>query len=170
MKQYSQQIRAILVLPFNVTVIIPSILWYCFSYPENNWSPWPILPAIPLGAAGIVLLIWTISLLFKTGKGTLAPWNPTRKLVITGPYAYVRNPMISGVFMILLAEAIATQSSAIFIWFIMFVMINALYFVLSEEPGLRKRFGNEYNEYCKHVPRYIPRRHPWIPEQMPDNK
>lgn len=163
-----KQIRSIIVLPFTVTVVIPALLWFTVTSPEVNWKIWPLLIAIPLGITGLFFLIWTITLFIKIGKGTLAPWNPTQKLIITGPYAYVRNPMLSGVFMILLAEAIAAQSGAILTWFVLFVIINAIYFVLSEEPGLRKRFGREYDEYCRNVPRYLPRRHPWIPDDQPD--
>ncbi|WP_417170217.1 methyltransferase family protein [Victivallis sp.] len=158
-----QQIRAILVLPFTVTVVIPTFLWFTFTAPNEAWKSWLLLPALLLGGVGLWLLCWTITLLVRVGKGTLAPWNPTRKLVVCGPYAHVRNPMLSGVFMILLAEAIGAQSGAIALWFLLFVLINAVYFVYSEEPGLRKRFGAEYEEYCRHVPRYLPRLTPWKP-------
>ena len=163
MKWYMRQIRAILLLPFTVTVVIPVVLWYVFAPSRGDWRAWPLVVAMPLGAVGLGLLVWTIRLFIRVGQGTLAPWNPTKKLVITGPYAYVRNPMLTGVFMILLAEAIAVQSGAIALWFGLFVLINAAYFPLSEEPGLRKRFGAEYEEYCRHVPRFWPRRTPWVP-------
>ena len=85
-------------------------------------------------------------------------------MIVTGPYAYVRNPMITGVVLILISEALMLGSLAIGIWAIVFLIINMIYFPLSEEPGLRKRFGKEYDEYCKNVPRYIPRLTPWKPQ------
>ena len=76
-------------------------------------------------------------------------------------YAYVRNPMITGIFLILTGEACLLGSYAIGIWTVLFLVINLIYFPLSEEPGLRARFGKEYDTYCKNVPRYIPRLTPW---------
>jgi protein-S-isoprenylcysteine O-methyltransferase Ste14 len=102
------------------------------------------------------------NMLFATiGKGTLAPWTPTRKLVVRGVYRHVRNPMISGVFCILLGEALLFGSPNLFTWFMIFVLINITYIPLFEEPGLEKRFGQDYLIYKKNVPRWIPRRKPW---------
>lgn len=150
-------------LPFTVTVLIPVFLWFTFTAPKADWKSWPLLAALPPCVCGLGLLCWTITLFVRIGRGTLAPWNPPRKLVVSGPYAHVRNPMLSGVFLILLAEAIGTQSGAIALWFLLFVLINMVYFVCSEEPGLRRRFGAEYEEYCRNVPRYLPRLTPWKP-------
>ena len=108
-----------------------------------------------------MLAISTIRLFSKHGNGTIAPWDSTTRLITTGPYAYVRNPMITGVVLILIGEALLLASYAIGIWAIVFTIINMFYFSLSEEPGLRKRFGKSYDTYCKNVPRYIPRLTPW---------
>jgi protein-S-isoprenylcysteine O-methyltransferase Ste14 len=62
-------------------------------------------------------------------------------------------------------EALMLSSLAIGIWAVVFLIINMFYFPLSEEPGLRKRFGKDYDEYCKNVPRYIPRLTPWKANQ-----
>lgn len=162
-KWYLRQIWAILILPFTVTAVIPFFLYFLFPKHETPWKAWPLIIAFPLFALGLGLLVWTIRLFMRIGNGTLAPWDPTRKLVVSGPYAYVRNPMLSGVFLILLAEALAVQSCVIALWFGLFVAINVIYFPLSEEPGLRRRFGVEYEEYCRNVPRFLPRRTPWRP-------
>ena len=98
---------------------------------------------------GMLLAVSTVRLFPKLGNGTPAPWDPTTKLIVTGPYAYVRNPMITGVVLILTSEALMLGSLAIGIWAVVFLIINMFYFPLSEEPGLRKRFGKEYDEYCK---------------------
>ncbi len=68
--------------------------------------------------------------------------------------------MISGVALMLLGEALYAGSRATGIWFILFLGINHLYFVLSEEPGLEKRFGENYLQYKKSVPRWVPRMRP----------
>lgn len=106
-------------------------------------------------------MFMTISLFVIIGKGTLAPWDPTQKLVIRGPYRYERNPMISGVLAILLAEALLAGSTAMVIYVLIFTAVNMIYMPLSEEPGLSKRFGAEYITYKQHVPRWIPRLKPW---------
>jgi protein-S-isoprenylcysteine O-methyltransferase Ste14 len=97
----------------------------------------------------------------KKGRGTLAPWNPTQKLVTDGVYRYVRNPMISGVLFILIGETIFFGSWLLFIWALIFGIGNTFYLRLSEEPGLVRRFGEEYLVYRRNVPMWIPRLKPW---------
>lgn len=111
-----------------------------------------------LAVAGLALVTWTIALFVGVGRGTLAPWDPTSKLVVRGPYQRVRNPMITGVGAILAGEALFFRSWGIAIELAVFVAVNAVYFPLVEEPGLRRRFGPEYDEYCARVPRWVPRR------------
>ena len=155
------EIKAILALPVTVTIVIPSILLYLTGWQPSCFVLWRVLIGIVCLLCGLLLAVSTIRLFSKLGKGTLAPWDPTRNLIVSGPYAYVRNPMITGVFLILVGEALIFSSLAIGIWAAIFIIINMIYFPLSEEPGLRARFGKEYEEYCKHVPRYIPRLTPW---------
>jgi protein-S-isoprenylcysteine O-methyltransferase Ste14 len=118
--------------------------------------------------AGVVLLVlglglfgWCLRLFARVGRGTLAPWDPTQRLVAVGPYRYVRNPMISGVALILLGQALWWGSKVLGTWTGSFVIINHIYFVLSEEPGLESRFGENYRRYKANVPRWIPRIRPW---------
>lgn len=147
-------------LPISATLIVPGLLILffgtCFRYPYVQ---------IPAGslftACGLFLSAWTISLFRRTGRGTLAPWNPTRQLVVAGPYAYTRNPMITGVLSILLGEAILCGSLAILVWAVLFFLVNTLYFKFSEEPGLLGRFGEEYAVYRASVPMWLPRIKPW---------
>ena len=110
---------------------------------------------------GLVLVVATIRLFATVGKGTLAPWNPTQKLVVQGVYRHVRNPMISGVLSVLLGEAICFASLPLACWFLLFLVINAIYIPLAEEPGLVKRFGEDYEEYRRNVPRWIPLLKAW---------
>lgn len=78
-----------------------------------------------------------------------------------GVYRYVRNPMITGVMLVLLAESLFFGSLALFAWFAFFTVGNLIYIPLSEEPGLLRRFGDDYERYQEHVPRWIPRRRAW---------
>jgi len=155
-------------LPFVVTVVIP--IWLAR---RNNVTlslatsvPYLLVQALGLSVLGIGMILFVTSLKrFATeGEGTLAPWDPPRKLVVRGPYRYVRNPMISGVIFIVLGEALILLSMPHLQWALVFLVINAVYIPLLEEPQLKERFGDEYIDYCLHVPRLLPRARPWQPE------
>jgi protein-S-isoprenylcysteine O-methyltransferase Ste14 len=110
---------------------------------------------------GLALVVWTVTLFTTVGQGTLAPWDATRRLVVRGPYRHVRNPMITGVALILAGEAVAFRSWGLVILLAVFALANAIYMPLSEEPGLRRRFGEDYDRYRSQVPPWIPRVTPW---------
>jgi len=91
-------------------------------------------------------------------KGTPVPLNPPPKLVDTGPYAYIRNPMLSGLFILLFGLGFLFNSfSLVFIFTPLFILLNVLELKAIEEPELEKRLGQEYFEYKKMVPMFIPR-------------
>ena len=156
---------AILVLPFVMTILVPR--WIIRGYgPVTSWSSGPatvighVVGAICF-LIGFGLFLWCLYLFAARGKGTLAPWDPPKHLVITGPYRYVRNPMISGVLAMLLGEALIHGALSLGIWFLTFFLFNHVTMLLIEEPMLRARFGLEYREYCDAVPRWIPRLRPY---------
>jgi protein-S-isoprenylcysteine O-methyltransferase Ste14 len=151
-----------------VTVVVPgTILWLTGPDTFDLWQSAPatrfVLPIVGLLfiVLGLVLMVATIRLFVTVGQGTLAPWNPTQRLVIQGVYRHVRNPMISGVTFILLGEAVLAASLPVFCWFLVFAIGNAIFIPLAEEPGLVKRFGGDYEEYRRNVPRWIPKLRPW---------
>jgi protein-S-isoprenylcysteine O-methyltransferase Ste14 len=156
-------------LPITVAIIVPLVIFFLTNDWEFSWHlPSPYLLALVfLGAAlaivGVALMYTTIKLFASIGQGTLAPWNPTQRLVVQGPYRYVRNPMISGVLLVLLGESILFTSLALFLWFVFFLVGNHIYFIKWEEPGLAARFGEDFQRYCENVPRWIPRTTPWNP-------
>jgi protein-S-isoprenylcysteine O-methyltransferase Ste14 len=159
--------RAIALLPGVAAVIVPMIILVGTEQPGVGWdiegalAVVPVLIGISLIATGFALWIWTVRLFARIGRGTLAPWDPTRRLVVDGPYRHVRNPMITAVFAVLVGEAVTFGSLALGIWAVAFLAINSAYFLLSEEPSLERRFGDEYRAYREHVPRWLPRRTPW---------
>ena len=162
-------IKSIIALPFMVLVVIPYVIHQPLSEFEfleflKNEVIWTSILGVIFLLIGLYLFIQSIILFIKIGKGTLAPWNPTQKLVVKGRYQYVRNPMILGVLCILLSETLLLQSFNIFCWFVIFFITSNFYFQFSEEPGLIKRFGKEYEEYKRNVPRWVPRKSPWNPE------
>jgi protein-S-isoprenylcysteine O-methyltransferase Ste14 len=158
---------AIAVLPFSVTVLIPVWLARRNGIPlEVGSSPLRMaaqVAGLALLGVGLVLFVASLRRFDREGQGTLAPWDPPRRLVVRGPYAYVRNPMISGVVLVLFGEALVLLSRPHLEWALLFFLINAVYIPLLEEPLLRERFGEEYREYCRHVPRLVPRLRRWIP-------
>lgn len=127
----------------------------------------PSILLVILGAAiclaGLVVFILTVRMLILIGNGTIMPWDPTRKLVTANLYGYVRNPMIMSLITIVVGEAILFASYWLALIAALFFVINHVYFIVSEEPGLEKRFGQEYVEYKKNVSRWIPRLKPWEP-------
>jgi protein-S-isoprenylcysteine O-methyltransferase Ste14 len=163
-----QQFRAIM-MPVAVTVIVPLLLLSLTRSANPGWSLplffsfLPVIPGVLLIGVGVSLIVQTVSLFRYVGKGTLVPWNPPKHLVVEGVYRYVRNPMITGVGAVLLGEGIVMGSWPLLLWFGLFALANAIYIPRIEEPGLLARFGESYREYCRHVPRWIPRRTPWTP-------
>src|SRR5262249_44286748 len=124
--------------------------------------------AVPISVlAGLILYGWGVSLLVRTTRlfashhGSLAPWNPPREIVLSGPYRYSRNPMITGVYAMLLGETMALRSPWIGAWCAAFMIGMGSHIVLHEEPLLRERFGEAYDAYRKNVPRWLPRLRPY---------
>ena len=163
-----KHLRAIVILPGIVTIVIPATILYFTGL--DTFVLWESYPATRIALAvlgsgliclGLVLMVATIRLFVMVGKGTLAPWNPTQRLIVKGIYRHVRNPMISGVLFILLGEALLSASSPLFFWFMFALIVNAVYIPLVEEPGLVRRFGDEYLAYKRNVPRWIPRLTAW---------
>ncbi len=150
-----------MILPIAVLIIVPLLIEDNFRI---NFDALAIVGA-PFCLLGLFMLGSTIKMFIEIGRGTLAPWDPTHKLVTRGLYAHVRNPMITGVLAVLLGEALVFHSVPILIWSIVFLAINHVYFIALEEPGLVERFGEEYVQYEKNVPRWIPRIKPWRPEE-----
>jgi protein-S-isoprenylcysteine O-methyltransferase Ste14 len=161
-----RHLLAILLLPFIVVVVVPYWLLNSFTDIDTRWgNALPIAwlaqsTGLVLFVCGLVLLSWCVSLFASVGQGTLAPWDPTQKLVAVGPYRYVRNPMISGVALMLVGQSLSWGSWIIGIMASIFVFVNHTYFVLLEEPGLERRFGEDYRVYKANVPRWIPRLRP----------
>lgn len=158
---------AIAVLPFTVAVLVP--IWIARGNATSlalGATPLAIamqVAGLGMLAVGLTLFASSLRRFATEGKGTLAPWDAPRELVISGPYRYVRNPMISGVVITLYAEAMLLQSEQQFVWACLFLGLNSIYIPLVEEQGLEVRFGDAYRRYRINVPAVIPRLRPWDP-------
>ena len=159
-----RHLLSVAILPFTVAVIVP--LWIARRYGVD-----PALGGVALEwlaqiagagllAPGLGFFAASLRRFVTEGHGTLAPWDPPVQLVVRGPYRYVRNPMISGVVLVLFGESLMLLSAPHATWALAFLAVNLIYIPLFEEPMLRSRFGDAYVEYCRRVPRIIPRLRP----------
>ena len=159
MKHVLRWLLAILLLPVNVTVLIPLLLFELEPL-RSGWLEKGV--SLFVGVLAFGLCISSVRLFaLKGGGGTPAPWDPVAQLIIHGPYRYVRNPMLIGVIVILLCEASFFGSGPLLVYACLFLLANVAYFPLSEEPALLKRYGRAYQQYLDNVPRWIPRLTPY---------
>ncbi len=143
-----------LLMPGTVTVLLP---WAILNRLEAGViSAFSLLSfaALALGVAGCGVLLFCIWEFASIGRGTLAPFSPTRRLVVRGAYRYTRNPMYLAVLCILVAEALLFRSLSLAIYSAIVFACFQVFIVLYEEPHLRKQFGDEYRRYCTAVPRW----------------
>ncbi|HKD47889.1 MAG TPA: isoprenylcysteine carboxylmethyltransferase family protein [Rhizomicrobium sp.] len=111
--------------------------------------------------AGLVPLVESFGRFALKGLGTPAPIFPTCHLVVSGFYRYVRNPMYVGVFAIILGDGLILGSLTVLAYALLVWLGFYLFVMLYEEPTLRRSFGPSYEDFCRHVPRWIPRLTPW---------
>jgi len=119
-------------------------------------KPFRQILSLPVFILALFLISWSVQIFLKV-KGTPVPFNPPPKLVATGPYAYTRNPMLTGVFTLLFAFGVYYGSiSLIFIFTPLFILVNIWELKAIEEPELVKRLGENYIEYRKRTPMFFP--------------
>jgi len=116
------------------------------------------IAGMAIGAAGAAIALWCILTFVSIGKGTPAPFDPPRRLVIRGPYRFVRNPMYIGAALALAGAALFYGSLPILGYAVAFSAATHLLVVSYEEPALRRSFGPEYDEYSRQVRRWWPTR------------
>jgi protein-S-isoprenylcysteine O-methyltransferase Ste14 len=162
------RVRAILgsaiflfVAPGTVAGLIP---WWISKWKIQSAPPGFLLVRL----LGTLLLIISIAALLESfarfalqGIGTPAPVLPTRHLVVTGLYRYVRNPMYVAVIAAILGQSLILENLDLVLYAGLVWLVSHLFVVVYEEPTLRRTFGDEYAEFCANVPRWIPRLRPW---------
>jgi protein-S-isoprenylcysteine O-methyltransferase Ste14 len=110
--------------------------------------------AILLWFNGIWMMLWCFYDFTFKGRGTPAPIDPPKELVVSGLYRFMRNPMYFGGITILLGHAIWWPSFSLLMAPLLFLLATHLFVVFYEEPTLRKKFGAAYEQYCCDVPRW----------------
>lgn len=112
---------------------------------------------LSVGVIGGALAVSCIATFVTVGKGTPAPFDPPRKLVVRGPYRFVRNPMYVGAWLALCGAAIFYRSVPLLAYGVVFLFATHMFVVGYEEPTLARVFGDEYRTYCSRVRRWVPR-------------
>jgi protein-S-isoprenylcysteine O-methyltransferase Ste14 len=151
------------------TLIVSALFVSLWTYFFPRWFAGPdpfanpqALGWIVVAIGGAVMVPCVLAFAWR-GLGTPMPLDPPRKLVVSGPYRWVRNPMYVGMGITLLGEAWVYPHLTRFLLIetaIAFALVFA-FIVFYEEPTLRRSFGSDYEEYCRNVPRWIPRLTPW---------
>ncbi len=133
-------------IPFLINKFIDPVLNF-FSFKPVRWL------GTLISTLGYCLAVWCVMLCIKQGKGTPLPYLGPKKLLVTGPYQYIRNPMVLGTVLFLVGDAIFLGSMGVLIYSLLVLVIMHL-FILVEEKSLSSRFGLEYDSYCKKVRRW----------------
>jgi len=164
-----EYLKVVLILPGNVLITIPLLIFLftrnSYSYYLANLHSFLFYIAMLFLALGLLLTIWSVRTFYtKGGDGTPGPWRPVSNLIISGPYRYIRNPMILGVVDLLLFESALFTSIPLLLWAIAFLVLNIIYFKIFEEKELIQRFGTDYEDYKKKVSMLFPKFTPYNKE------
>ncbi len=161
----AKRVRLMLTPVFVLAFFCAVLLLIGISFYVDRFLGWPEFISKPLSTAlslpfligGALLWLWCVGKFFRI-KGTPAPVNPPPVLVTDGPYAYSRNPMMTGLFLFIFGTGIFSGSVTLtFIMTPLFVLMSVLEFKYIEEPELAKRFGGAYIRYREKTPVIIPR-------------
>lgn len=147
------------------TVLMPGMVGGLLPWLLANSAqePTPALPAVwmvvglLLLVLGVGLYLWCAGAFTFIGKGTPAPIDAPKALVVQGPYRWVRNPMYVAVLLVILGQALLFRSSLLVGYALLFWLVVHAFVVVVEEPSLRDQFGSRYDDYRRCVPRWIPR-------------
>jgi protein-S-isoprenylcysteine O-methyltransferase Ste14 len=158
-----------LIVPCIVLIVVPIVILVLTGPTHGGWAKDPPLSTIVsvagllLVVVGLILFVATVRLFSHYGEGSIMPWDPTQRLIVLGVYRHVRNPMHSGVFLVLTGQGLLLRSTPLLVLVAAVVFLHLFYIPLSEERGLERRFGDAYREYKRNVPRWNPRWTPWEP-------
>jgi protein-S-isoprenylcysteine O-methyltransferase Ste14 len=159
----SPSLRTLLYAVFVLGVLLGYIPWQALRLDEavgRSLDTILTASAIVLFLGGALLLFFGAYYLVLRGDGTPFPLDPPKRLVVAGPYAYIQHPMVLGMLMMIFAEALWLHSPSIGLYALLLILLVNLYLTYIEEPGLEKRFGEDYRMYRNVVPRWLPFKRP----------
>ena len=113
------------------------------------------MPGIAVIAVGAAVLLWCVRDFYVSGKGTLAPWDPPKRLVVVGLYRYMRNPMYVGLILLVLGCSVSLCSPVLAIYAGIVAIAFHIRVILHEEPWLESEFGDEWHRYRAAVSRWL---------------
>ena len=142
---------AFLALPAVVGGLLP---WLLLG--NDGWRTRGTALGWPVVLFGACVLLWCVRDFYAIGKGTLAPWDPPKKLVVAGFYRFVRNPIYTGMLGMLVASVLAVSQWWVLIPALVFFCLGTWIRVRAEERLLREAFGAQYDDYARRVPALIP--------------
>ena len=140
---------AFLALPGIVAFLAPALLVGSIE------TSTPHGEGVAVFVAGALVLLWCVRDFYVAGKGTLAPWDPPRRLVSVGLYRFSRNPMYVGVLLILIGWTLAFRSRALLIYTVVVAILFHARVVMNEEPWLARTFPDEWPRFKSQVPRWL---------------
>jgi protein-S-isoprenylcysteine O-methyltransferase Ste14 len=137
-------------------IYLPSrvLLWSGIVRPATMQAPQ--IAGMIVATLGALLALWCVVAFVSIGKGTPAPFDPPRRLVVRGPYRFVRNPMYLGGALTLAGAALFYRSLFLLGYDCIFLLAFSLFVLFYEEPTLRRTFGPDYEAYCHRVVRWLP--------------
>lgn len=144
-------VLAFIALPGMFAGFIPALLVQYQNTAVNN-----IIAGLCFIVPGLLILLWCVRDFLIAGHGTLAPWDPPKKLVINGLYQYSRNPMYVGVILIICGWIVLFFSALIGVYGLLLGSAFYLRVIFGEEPALARQFGDQWLTYSQNVPRWLP--------------
>ena len=137
-------------------VMVPRGILRASGYKWAGAPSWSELAGFGLVIFGFALVVWCLVTFAFTGRGTAAPFDPPRRLVVVGPYRFVRNPIYIGAVIAMLGAAMVLWSGWLVLYALVVLIATHLLVILYEEPHLRRVFGQPYDDYRQTVHRWIP--------------
>ena len=153
---FTRALFAFIVLPGVAAGIIPPVIAYFDPWRGAVW-----VPGLAVMLVGAFLLIWCVRDFYVSGKGTLAPWDPPRKMVTVGLYRFVRNPMYIGVLLLVLGWSLYLSSVMLAAYMLVLAVGFHIRVIRYEEPWMAAQFGEEWETYSVSISRWLPRFKPW---------
>ena len=137
-------------------VVLPQRVLRVSGYKWGGSPAWSELAGFGLLILGFALVVWCLVTFAFVGKGTAAPFDPPRQLVVVGPYRFVRNPIYIGAVGAMLGAAMVLWSGWLVLYALVVLIVTHLLVVFYEEPHLRRVFGQPYDDYLRRVHRWVP--------------